>query len=626
MRVLIATFVILIIVSTLFADGIQPEGSGTQVDPYRIDSLDNLLWLGTREAAITGYYIQTTDINAAPTRDWFDGTGFLPIGESASNPFSGNFDGQGYVIDSLYINNDGWDGYAMFRFITEATIRNVNLTNVDCSGEDCLAGLTVVATNSFINNCHVDGNFSGRFSISTLVSNASSCQIVNCSAAGTITGTQSAAGGLISEASDIEMSDCSFNGTVNGYQYAGGLIGFIYSSTATVENCTVDGFVTGVSYVGGIVGSSNSDITDCVVHADVEGVMYTGGILGYSWGVDVSGCATTGNVKGETRTGGIIGCANFGSETIDCRFLGTVYGTFYVGGINGESVESDINDSYINATVTSSGNLTGGMVGYQTTASSVNGCFAKGVVSSEGNSVGGIVGWNNGGSTITNCYNFAQISGNERVGGITGRNIVNAEVHNCYSKGLIEGVDETGGLVGFSSSIVENSFWDTETSGQEQSSGGTGLSTEDMLSIATYLDAGWDFIGETDNGIEDIWTLNVNINEGYPYLTWQNYLTAPEDEVAPPVQEILLSNYPNPFNPTTTISFSIPKDDKVELKVYNIRGQLVKTLVNDNLEAGKHEVIWNGKDTQNRSVGSGVYLYRLEAGGKSIVRKMLMLK
>ncbi len=85
-------------------------------------------------------------------------------------------------------------------------------------------------------------------------------------------------------------------------------------------------------------------------------------------------------------------------------------------------------------------------------------------------------------------------------------------------------------------------------------------------------------------------------------------------------------NSPNPFNPTTTISFSIPKYDKVELKVYNIKGQLVKTLVNDHLEAGSHKAVWNGDNQLGKSVSSGIYLYRLESGRRAIARKMLLLK
>jgi hypothetical protein len=86
-------------------------------------------------------------------------------------------------------------------------------------------------------------------------------------------------------------------------------------------------------------------------------------------------------------------------------------------------------------------------------------------------------------------------------------------------------------------------------------------------------------------------------------------------------------NYPNPFNPTTTISFSIPEESKVELTVYNIKGQKVKTLVKNDLDKGNHLVSWNGIDESGKSVGSGVYFYKLNVNGKfESVKKCLLLK
>ena len=97
---------------------------------------------------------------------------------------------------------------------------------------------------------------------------------------------------------------------------------------------------------------------------------------------------------------------------------------------------------------------------------------------------------------------------------------------------------------------------------------------------------------------------------------------------SPIIEKVILQgNYPNPFNPTTKISFSIPDESKVKLTVYNIKGQKVRTLVNDQLESGLHDVIWNGRNDHNRSVASGVYLYKLNVNGKDYsVKKCLMLK
>ncbi len=93
-----------------------------------------------------------------------------------------------------------------------------------------------------------------------------------------------------------------------------------------------------------------------------------------------------------------------------------------------------------------------------------------------------------------------------------------------------------------------------------------------------------------------------------------------------PVYVVLEQNHPNPFNPETTISYSIPAEGQVSLTVYNIKGQKVITLVNEIQEKGKQSVIWKGVNSYGKSVSSGVYLYKLDACGKSITRKMLMLK
>lgn len=88
-----------------------------------------------------------------------------------------------------------------------------------------------------------------------------------------------------------------------------------------------------------------------------------------------------------------------------------------------------------------------------------------------------------------------------------------------------------------------------------------------------------------------------------------------------------LSNYPNPFNPTTTIDFSIQLDCIVELSVYNIKGQKIKTLLNEPSLNGNHQVIWNGTDENQKAVGSGVYFYKLLINGNpESIKKCLLLK
>jgi len=88
----------------------------------------------------------------------------------------------------------------------------------------------------------------------------------------------------------------------------------------------------------------------------------------------------------------------------------------------------------------------------------------------------------------------------------------------------------------------------------------------------------------------------------------------------------LSGNYPNPFNPTTTISFSMACEGRVSLTVYNVKGQIVNVLVNGVRDAGEHKVVWDGRDFSGRSVSSGVYFYQMVSGDFVSVKKMLMIK
>lgn len=95
-------------------------------------------------------------------------------------------------------------------------------------------------------------------------------------------------------------------------------------------------------------------------------------------------------------------------------------------------------------------------------------------------------------------------------------------------------------------------------------------------------------------------------------------------EVAPVT--IQASNYPNPFNPETTITYAIPKTGQVNIEIYNLKGQKVKTLINQKIEAGTHRVVWNGKDQDGKSVSSGVYFFKVKTEEDAQVKKMLLMK
>ena len=99
-----------------------------------------------------------------------------------------------------------------------------------------------------------------------------------------------------------------------------------------------------------------------------------------------------------------------------------------------------------------------------------------------------------------------------------------------------------------------------------------------------------------------------------------------QDQPLVPAQVTLLGNYPNPFNPATTIAFELPGETAVNLHVYDIRGQLVRDLSTALLPAGRHEVPWDGRDRRGSPAPSGVYLYKLEAAGQMLAGRMTLSK
>jgi hypothetical protein len=100
----------------------------------------------------------------------------------------------------------------------------------------------------------------------------------------------------------------------------------------------------------------------------------------------------------------------------------------------------------------------------------------------------------------------------------------------------------------------------------------------------------------------------------------------PEPSTLNNYKEVLYNNYPNPFNPNTTIKYSIPQKSNVTLKIYNAKGQLVKTLVNNKQEKGEYQIIWDGIDNNGKKVSSGVYFYQLKAGDFIASKKMITIK
>jgi hypothetical protein len=122
-------------------------------------------------------------------------------------------------------------------------------------------------------------------------------------------------------------------------------------------------------------------------------------------------------------------------------------------------------------------------------------------------------------------------------------------------------------------------------------------------------------------------TLSARISKRSATSASNEFALSEEDvSLALPKELSVSQNYPNPFNATTTIRYSVPQTAKVELAVFNILGQKVRTLVDEELSAGEHTVIWDGRNQNGQTVATGVYFYRLRVGDEVLVKRMSLLK
>jgi hypothetical protein len=277
------------------------------------------------------------------------------------------------------------------------------------------------------------------------------------------------------------------NLSVQGCNYLG-LFG-ILNDNAVVKDLGIEGVsIQGMGdFIGGLVGDNSGQVSNCYSSGAIGGSSYVGGSIGCNEGAVIN-CHSAGTVSGEWKVGGLVG-GNSGDQMSQCYSTSVVDGNDYVGGLVGAN------------------------------HSTVTYCYCNGVVSGDTN-VGGLVGFNS--YNVIQCYSTSNVNGNDFVGGLVGY-IYDAygAVAQCYSTGAVLGSkDNVGGLVGqnYEGAVIE-SLWNIETSGQTTSDGGIGKTTAEMQTASTFLDAGWDFVDETDNGTDDIWKMPPWT--GYPLLAWQ---------------------------------------------------------------------------------------------------------
>jgi len=160
---------------------------------------------------------------------------------------------------------------------------------------------------------------------------------------------------------------------------------------------------------------------------------------------------------------------------------------------------------------------------------------------------------------------------------------------------------------------------------------GTGIVGREMSLQVFFWNGGshqWEPIGGSVDTIQNVVSAVISDVGVYAAFTTEVVTGIEDDERGDilPYKFELSQNYPNPFNPVTTIEYSVPSRTEVTIEIFNVLGQKVRTLVSDTKAAGSYRIEWSGTDESGRSVSTGVYLYRFQAGDVVQTKKMLLLK
>lgn len=227
---------------------VRPNGTGSISDPFLISSLENLYWLSQNTSSVVYKFLkQTQNIDATDTKRWSNNgsyRGFTPIG-TPNHAFFGKYDGNGHTISNLYINRGTEDHVGLFGWCTNASIKNLKLTNTQIIGKGAVGALVGTAYSSTIENCCISNSLStsgtgigihAKGGVGGLVGFCRSTTIKNSYSKSKIWADTGAAGGLVASGSEnSKITNCYFAGIIISSGTTGGLAAQIISG-ATGEN------------------------------------------------------------------------------------------------------------------------------------------------------------------------------------------------------------------------------------------------------------------------------------------------------------------------------------------------------------------------------------------------------
>ncbi|MCD6329376.1 MAG: T9SS type A sorting domain-containing protein [Candidatus Cloacimonetes bacterium] len=476
-----------------------------------------------------------------------------------TTPFTGSYDGGGHTIDNLFIYRYSDDYIGLFGWTDGANIENLGVTKCDVTGRDYVGGLVGV-----------------NYDLAT---------ISNCYSTGEV------------------------NGDWNG-DYVGGLVG---DNNGTISNCYSTANVIGSEgghIMGGLVGDNNGTISKCYSTGGVYVMGYqVGGLVGYN-NKTISDCYSTGWVSGINFVGGLVGCHS--STTVSNSYsTGRVIGVNTIGGFIGLSYGTCTNSFWDKETSKRTIGIGGGIPVTQpigkTTAEMKTGHFS---------------GWD-----WTNTW--------ERIGYNYPRLIDNPDptLPVVLSTFTAQYLNNTPTLYWTTQSETDNMGWFVYRNQVEDFTSATKVSNiieghgttteqqyyiyEDMIADPQVGDIYYYWLESID------YSGQVNHYDKVAIFSISDHHDPNHGLVTVPQQFGLLQNEPNPVISSTMISFNLHETAQVDVSIYNMEGQLVKSLFSG--VASSKTMEWNGKDEYGRELTPGVYFYNLIVNGKTEETKKLII-
>ena len=625
-------------------------GDGTPENPYQIATAEQLALLAQQTNNGTGgyaCYVLTHDICLNENPD-VNPVLWTPIGHVAGDEppyFTGYFDGNKMSISGLVCETSSGHGIVgLFGCTNGAEIQNIELRNCRLAGTHYSGALVGHAGLTNISHCYVydasvtcengsAGGLVGFFGLPYSESQNSydTCHIVDCHVGQDVSVFGKLSGGLVGE--------------INEYLLWGS------SVPSVVSNCTGMALMMGTECVGGLVGfMRNGKMESCQCWNEVHCSQWAGGMMGSGVNVSFDDCQNGVNVTGNYQSGGMVGKL-YGGNITNCENYGWIYGggadgISKIGGmvgryepdplLGGSPCENFIRNCHNYGDITGSIDEAGGIIGFAASSGIeklfIVDCSNSGMVVENAYLAGGIIGVSDGYvMRILNVYNTATVGARIGVGGIVGElSLSQDRVINAYNTGeLIHEIDNfvcpRGTIVGYSSTTDQFSscYW---LASDEYGSNGQGPELDFSSAFhPTTSPTAWQLETPTHNTDDLLAALNLGaeqIEEAFPALgpvsRWREDAEMSNggfplfgnqwpQGIDKPVGNARISVYPKPVSETVHIEGI----EAAEVQVYNVLGQMVKTI------QGTNKIDVTG-------LPEGVYLLRItDAEGNVYTNKIM---